>query len=226
MLESNNNYSFYKIPLKAVINAYKEGLFPMAETADSKEIYWVEPKKRGVFFLDKIKVPKKLKKIAKSKPFEISVDLEFQKVIENCAKLTSSRKDTWINQTIKLIYLELFHKGYAHSVECYLNKRLVGGLYGVSIGGVFFGESMFSLVTNASKFALFHLIERLKVANFDFIDTQFINEHLAQFGALEIPNSNFKRILKKGITKNRNFFEMHAKGLLPKSLFPLNSGIV
>ncbi len=226
MLESNNNYSYYKIPLEAVLDAYKEGLFPMAETANSNEIYWVEPKKRGVFFFDTIKVPKKLKKIAKSTPFEISVDLQFESVIENCAKLTSTRKDTWINQTIKLIYLDLFHKGYAHSVECYLDKKLVGGLYGVSIGGVFFGESMFSSVTNASKFALFHLIERLKIAKFDFIDTQFINEHLAQFGALEISNSNFKRILKKGIKRNRNFFEIHKRGFLPKKLFPLNTGII
>ena len=226
MLENNKNYSFYKIPLKAVLDAYKDGLFPMAETANSKEIYWVEPKKRGVFFFDKIRIPKKLKKIAKSYPFEISVDLQFEKVIENCSKLTSTRKDTWINKTIKLIYLELFYKGYAHSIECYLNKKLVGGLYGVSIGGVFFGESMFSFVTNSSKFALFHLIERLKVANFDFIDTQFINKHLEQFGAMEIPNSNFKRILKKGIHKDRNFYELHSKGFLPKNLFPLNSGII
>ncbi|RPH05971.1 MAG: leucyl/phenylalanyl-tRNA--protein transferase [Alphaproteobacteria bacterium TMED93] len=226
MLENNNNYSYYKIPLKAVLDAYKVGLFPMAETADSKEIYWVEPKKRGVFFFDKIKVPKKLKKIAKSTPFEISVDLQFEKVIENCSKLTSSRKDTWINQTIKFIYLDLFYKGYAHSIECYLDKKLVGGLYGVIIGGVFFGESMFSFVTNSSKFALFHLMERLKVANFDFIDTQFINEHLAQFGAIEVPNNNFKRMLKEGVSKNRNFFKMHSGGFLPKELFPLNNGII
>ena len=226
MLENNNNYSYYKIPLKAVLDAYKVGLFPMAETADSKEIYWVEPKKRGVFFFDKIKVPKKLKKIAKSTPFEISVDLQFEKVIENCSKLTSTRKDTWINQTIKLIYLDLFYKGYAHSIECYLNKKLVGGLYGVIIGGVFFGESMFSFVTNSSKFALLHLMERLKVANFDFIDTQFINEHLAQFGAIEVPNNNFKRMLKEGVSKNRNFFKMHSGGFLPKELFPLNNGII
>ena len=226
MLENNNHYSHYKIPLKAVLDAYKVGLFPMAETADSKEIYWVEPKKRGVFFFDKIKVPKKLKKIAKSTPFEISVDLQFEKVIENCSKLTSTRKDTWINQTIKLIYLDLFYKGYAHSIECYLNKKLVGGLYGVIIGGVFFGESMFSFVTNSSKFALLHLMERLKVANFDFIDTQFINEHLAQFGAIEVPNNNFKRMLKEGVSKNRNFFKMHSGGFLPKELFPLNNGII
>ena len=100
--ESNKNYSFYKIPLKTVLDAYKDGLFPMAETANSKEIYWVEPKKRGVFFFDRIRVPKKLKRIAKTSPFEISVDLQFEKVIENCSKLTSTRKDTWINQTIKV----------------------------------------------------------------------------------------------------------------------------
>ena len=226
MQESNKNYSFYKIPLKTVLDAYKDGLFPMAETANSKEIYWVEPKKRGVFFFDRIRVPKKLKRIAKTSPFEISVDLQFEKVIENCSKLTSTRKDTWINQTIKLIYLELFNKGYAHSIECYLNKKLVGGLYGVSIGGVFFGESMFSFVNNSSKFALFHLIERLKFANFDFIDTQFINRHLEQFGAIEISNSKFKRILKEGINKKRNFYQYHTKGFLPKNLFPLNSGII
>ncbi len=226
MLEIDNSYSYYKIPLQAVLDAYKEGLFPMAETAHSKEIYWVEPKKRGVFFFDTIKVPKKLKKIAKTIPFEISVDLQFEKVIENCSKLTNTRKDTWINKTIKLIYVDLFNKGYAHSVECYLNNRLVGGLYGVSIGGVFFGESMFSFVNNASKFALFHLIERLKVANFDFIDTQFINKHLEQFGALEIPNTNFKRILKMGIKKDRNFYKFYPKGFLPKKLFPLNNGII
>ena len=226
MLKSNPYFSNYKIPLQAVLSAYKEGLFPMAETADSKEIYWVEPKKRGIFFFDRIRVPKKLKKIARSNPFEISVDLQFSNVIENCSKLTSTRKDTWINETIKKIYLELHQEGYAHSVECYLNKKLVGGLYGISIGGVFFGESMFSFVSNASKFALFHLIERLKFGEFDFIDTQFINKHLSQFGALEIPNSNFKRLLKKSIKKNSNYFKYHPKGFLPKELLPFKSGLV
>ena len=124
------------------------------------------------------------------------------------------------------IYLELYQKGFAHSIECYLDKKLVGGLYGVSIGGVFFGESMFSSVSNASKFALLHLIERLKVGNYDFIDTQFINDHLSQFGALEIPNKNFKRILKNSITKNSNFFEFYPKGFMPKKLLPLNNSII
>ena len=159
MLKNNLDFPNYKVPLDTVLQAYKSGLFPMAETASSKEIYWIEPKKRGIFYFDKIKIPKKLRKIAKNNPFEISVDLQFNKVIENCSKLTSTRNDTWINDTIKLIYFELYEQGYAHSIECYIDKELVGGLYGLSIGGVFFGESMFSLVSNASKFALFHLID-------------------------------------------------------------------
>ena len=118
MLKNKLDFLNYKIPFEAVLQAYKDGLFPMAETADSKEIYWVEPKKRGVFFFDKIRIPKKLKKTARTNPFEISVDLQFGNVIENCSKITSTRKDTWINKTIKLIYLELFQKGFAHSIEC------------------------------------------------------------------------------------------------------------
>ena len=226
MLKNKLNFPNYRIPLDTGLQAYKDGLFPMAETAESNEIYWVEPKKRGVFFFDKIRVPKKLKKIAKSNPFEISVDLQFNEVIENCSKLTSTRKDTWINNTIKLIYLELFEKGFAHSVECYLDKKLVGGLYGVSIGGVFFGESMFSFVSNASKFALFHLIERLKVGKYDFIDTQFINDHLSQFGAIEITNNSFKRLLASSLRKNSNFYKYNPKGFISNKLFPLNNKII
>ena len=138
MLKNNIYLPNYKVPLDTVLQAYKSGLFPMAETSKSKEIYWIEPKKRGIFYFDKIKIPKKLRKIAKNNPFEISVDLQFNKVIENCSKLTSTRSDTWINDTIKLIYFELYEQGYAHSIECYIDKKLVGGLYGLSIGGVFF----------------------------------------------------------------------------------------
>ena len=123
MLKNNLDFPNYKVPLDTVLQAYKSGLFPMAETANSKEIYWIEPKKRGIFYFDKIKIPKKLRKIAKNNPFEISVDLQFNKVIENCSKLTSTRSDTWINETIKLIYFELYEHGYAHSIECYINKN-------------------------------------------------------------------------------------------------------
>ncbi len=224
MKKSNTGSKNYNIPIETVLNAYKQGLFPMAETAKSKEIYWIEPKKRGIFFFDKIKIPSKLKKLARSNPFEIAVNMEFHNVIENCSRLTSARQDTWINETIKIIYLELFEQGHAHSVECYLDKKLVGGLYGVSIGGVFFGESMFSLVTNSSKFALLHLIERLSVGEYDFIDTQFINDHLKRFGAVEVTDTFFKRILKRGIKKKANFFKFFPSGFIPNNLLPLKRG--
>ena len=198
----------------------------MAETASSKEIYWLEPKKRGVFFFDKIKVPKKLRRIAKKYPFEIAVDNNFEAVIENFSKITTLRKDTWINDTIKKIYIEMYKKGYAHSVECYLDNKLVGGLYGIVIGAVFFGESMFSSVTNASKFALFHLIERLIVGQFMFIDAQFINKHLIQFGAEEISGQVFKRILKEGINKKSNFEKLSKIGVVPNTVYPLTSNII
>ncbi len=220
------NSNHYSIPSEVVIEAYKKGLFPMAETARSKEIYWLDPKKRGVFFFDKVKVPRKLRKLARNYPFQIAVNTNFEQVVENCSKITNLRKDTWINDTIKNIYINMHKKGHAHSVECYLGKKMVGGLYGVAIGAVFFGESMFSSVTNASKFALFHLIERLIVGNFSFIDTQFINDHLRQFGAEEISNQIFKIKLKDGINKKGNFQHFSLNGFIPHNIYPLTSNII
>lgn len=198
----------------------------MAETSASNEIYWIEPKNRGVFFFDRVRVPKTLKKFLKKKVFDIAVDRNFKSVIENCSKITENRQDTWINNTIKKLYIEMYEKGYAHSIECYVGKDLVGGLYGIEIGGIFFGESMFSLVTNASKVALLHLIERLIVGNFEFLDTQFINNHLKQFGAIELSNKEFKKILNKNINKEVNFFKFASKGFLPDQLYPLKSNIL
>ncbi|MAJ23956.1 MAG: leucyl/phenylalanyl-tRNA--protein transferase [Rickettsiales bacterium] len=216
----------YNIPITSVIEAYKRGLFPMAETSSSKEIYWIEPKNRGIFNLDRIKVPKKLKKFLKKDIFDIGIDINFEKVINNCAKITENRKDTWINETIKKIYIEMYKQGYAHSVECYLNQKLVGGLYGVRIGGMFFGESMFSFISNASKVALLHLIERLKIGGFQVLDTQFINEHLKQFGAIELPNKEFKSIIEKNINKKAYFYKFSKKGFLANNLYPLKNKII
>ena len=198
----------------------------MAETASSKEIYWLEPKYRGVFFFDKIKIPKKVKKILRKNPFKIAIDKNFEAVIEGCSKITAHRKDTWINNTIKDIYSDMFYKGYAHSVECYLDNRLVGGLYGLSIGSIFFGESMFSTVTNASKVALFHLIERLIVGDYSFLDTQFINDHLKQYGAEEITNSAFKKILGTAIEKEAIFERFSPSGDIPMNIYPLKNNII
>ena len=216
----------YNIPINSVIEAYKQGMFPMAETYSSKEIYWIEPKKRGVFLFNNIKIPKKFKKFLKKNNFQIAIDNNFEQVINNCAKLNNSRKDTWINSTIKKIYIEMHNNGLAHSVECYLNKELVGGLYGVKIGRIFFGESMFSFVSNASKVTLVHLLERLKIGGFKILDTQFINEHLKQFGAIEVSNKEFKSIIEKNINKEANFYFYSQKGFLPHHLYPLKKSII
>ncbi len=216
----------YKIPVKSVIEAYKQGMFPMAETSSSKEIYWIEPKKRGVFNLNQIKIPKKFQKFLKNNSFELAIDNNFEEVINSCAKLTSIRKDTWINSTIKRIYTEMHYSGYAHSVECYMNNELVGGLYGIKIGKIFFGESMFSLISNASKVALIHLLERLIVGGFKVLDTQFINEHLKQFGAKEVSNKEFKDIINKNINKKADFYYYSKKGFLPEHLYPLKNSII
>ena len=216
----------YNIPISSVIEAYKQGMFPMAETYSSKEIYWIEPKKRGIFYFNKIKIPKKFKRFLKKNNFQIAIDNNFEKVINNCAKLNSSRKDTWINSTIKKIYIEMHNTGLAHSVECYLNRELVGGLYGIKIGRIFFGESMFSFVSNASKVTLVHLLERLKIGGFKILDTQFINEHLKQFGAIEVSNKEFKSIIEKNINKEANFYFYSQKGFLPDELYPLKKSII
>ena len=216
----------YNIPINSVIEAYKQGMFPMAETYSSKEIYWIEPKKRGVFLFNNIKIPKKFKKFLKKNNFQIAIDNNFEQVINNCAKLNSSRKDTWINSTIKKIYIEMYNNGLAHSVECYLNKELVGGLYGIKIGRIFFGESMFSFVSNASKVTLVHLLERLKIGGFKILDTQFINEHLKQFGAIEVSNKEFKNIIEKNVDKKANFYCYSKKGFLPHHLYPLKKSII
>ena len=179
-----------------------------------------------MFYINRETIPKKLKKFLKKKKFEIAVDKDFSSVIENCSKITENRKDTWINNTIKKLYIEMYEKGYAHSIECYVGNDLVGGLYGIEIGGIFFGESMFSFVSNASKVALLHLIERLIVGKFKILDTQFINNHLKQFGAIELSNKEFKKILDKNINKKVNFFEFTSKGFLPNQLYPLRSNIL
>ena len=198
----------------------------MAETYSSKEIYWIEPKKRGVFYFNKIKIPKKFKRFLKNNNFQLAIDNNFEQVINNCAKLTDSRNDTWINSTIKKIYIDMHNAGLAHSVECYLNKELVGGLYGIKIGKIFFGESMFSFVSNASKVTLIHLLERLKVGGFKILDTQFINEHLKQFGAIEVSNKEFRNIIEKNINKEANFYFYSKKGFLPDHLYPLKKSII
>ena len=178
-----------------LLRAYSIGLFPMAESADDPEIFWVEPDLRGVLPLDEFHVSKSLAKTIRRKPFDIRFNGDFDAVIAACAAETLDRPSTWINQTIKTLYSTLHRMGHAHSVEAWDGDELVGGLYGVSLGSAFFGESMFSRRTDASKICLVHLVERLRAKGFTLLDTQFTTEHLKTFGAIDVPKDEYTHML-------------------------------
>jgi leucyl/phenylalanyl-tRNA--protein transferase len=178
-----------------LLRAYSIGLFPMAESADDPEIFWVEPELRGVIPLDGFHVSKSLAKTIRRKPFDIRYDYDFDAVIDACAEETTGRPSTWINRTIKTLYSSLHRMGHAHSVEAWEGDRLVGGLYGVSLGSAFFGESMFSRRTDASKICLVHLVERLREKGFTLLDTQFTTDHLKTFGAIDVPKADYATML-------------------------------
>ncbi|MBN9983626.1 leucyl/phenylalanyl-tRNA--protein transferase [Rhizobium laguerreae] len=178
-----------------LLRAYSIGLFPMAESADDPEIFWVEPELRGVLPLDHFHVSKSLAKAVRKKPFEIRFDYAFDQVIAACAEETSGRPSTWINRTIRSLYSTLFDMGHAHTVEAWEGNELVGGLYGVSLGSAFFGESMFSRRTDASKICLVHLVDRLRERGFTLLDTQFTTEHLKTFGAIDVPKADYAAML-------------------------------
>lgn len=182
-----------------LLRAYSIGLFPMAERADDPEIFWVEPELRGVLPLATFHVSRSLAKKIRRKPFDIRFDDAFDAVVEACAEHTADRPSTWINQTIKDLYSDLHHLGHAHSVEAWEGATLVGGLYGVTLGSAFFGESMFSRRTDASKICLVHLVERLRDKGFTLLDAQFTTEHLKTFGAIDIPKSSYARMLSKAM---------------------------
>ena len=182
-----------------LLRAYSIGLFPMAESSDDPEIFWVEPEMRGILPLDGFHISKSLAKTARKRPFDIRFDTAFERVITYCAEPAEDRPSTWINTTIRKLYTELHRMGHAHSVEAWEDEELVGGLYGVSLGSAFFGESMFSRRTNASKICLVHLVERLRAKGFTLLDTQFTTEHLKTFGAIDIPKDEYLKLLKKAV---------------------------
>ena len=219
-MTNNLKKNYAKIDYNNVLDAYRHGLFPMSEDSNSSDIFWVKPKIRGVIDPYKVTIRKKLKRLLNKHSYFLKINTDFIGVIEGCAEPSKNRKNTWINPSIIDVYIELHYKGYAHSIECYSNNELVGGLYGVAIGGVFFGESMFSKLQDASKIALLHLIDRLKVGNFSVLDTQFITEHLKTFGAYEIDQDKFLVILKKALLVEANFFNIGPSGDLNIGLYP------
>ncbi|MAI85363.1 MAG: leucyl/phenylalanyl-tRNA--protein transferase [Rickettsiales bacterium] len=188
-----------------IIEGYKKGIFPMSNSSDDPYIFWVSPEKRGIIELEKFRLSKSLKKEIRKNRFKVQINKNFKKVIDNCRKPDIKRESTWINQQIIDNYCYLFLNGYAVSVETYENNQLVGGLYGVKIGGLFFGESMFSKTTNASKVALVFLAAHLKQGGFQIIDTQFLTKHLEQFGATEVCKKEYLIKLRKNIKKNIRF---------------------
>jgi len=184
-----------------VLRAYAEGVFPMAERRDDPELFWVSPERRGVLPLDGFHVSRRLGRTVKSDRFTVTTDLAFVDVMTACAAPSPGREQSWINAEILRLYTALHASGYAHSLECRRDGRLVGGLYGVALGAAFFGESMFSRETDASKVALVHLVARLIAGGFELLDTQFLTAHLARFGAVEIPRRDYLAQLKKAIAK-------------------------
>jgi leucyl/phenylalanyl-tRNA--protein transferase len=188
-----------------ILNAYAIGIFPMAENRDDPELYWVDPDLRGILPLDGFHLPRRLARTLRQGPFEIRADSAFAEVLRGCAEATSDRPQTWINAEIELLYTQLFERGHAHSVEAWADGELVGGLYGVHIGGAFFGESMFSRATDASKVALAHLVARLRSGGFSLLDTQFVTTHLAQFGAIQIPRADYRKRLRAAIQERAEF---------------------
>ncbi len=188
-----------------LLRAYAIGIFPMAEGREHTELHWIDPELRGILPLDGFHIPRKLKRMVRRKDFEITCDAAFAGIIRACAEQVSDRPDTWINPTIEHLYTELHEAGFAHSVECWRGGELVGGLYGVSLGAAFFGESMFSRAPDASKVALVHLVVRLRRGGYRLLDTQFVTPHLSRFGVVEIPRQEYRGLLAKAITTQARF---------------------
>lgn len=194
-----------------LLSAYAAGIFPMAERRDDLYLHWIDPERRGILPLDAFHIPKSLAKTIRKAPFEIRVDCDFEAVIDGCAAPRPGHEDTWINPVIRELFLKLHAMKFAHSVECWQDGQLAGGLYGLALGGAFFGESMFSRQTDASKVALVHLVERLNAGGFTLLDTQFITDHLARFGAVDIPRARYHLLLRRALDRTADFFALDSQ---------------
>lgn len=188
-----------EITPELMLRAYAAGIFPMAESKDADTVYWIDPRERGILPFERFHVPRSLRKKLRRDLFSVRCNTAFAETLSECGRPTANRKDTWINPDIERCVLELHRMGFAHSVECWLDDRLVGGLYGISLGAAFFGESMFSRVSDASKVALVHLVARLKLGGFRLLDTQFVTDHLAQFGVIEVPARDYLVMLEEAL---------------------------
>jgi len=193
-----------------LITCYQRGVFPMADAREDESIFLIDPERRGVLPLESVHIPRRLARTVRSDIFQVRINSAFDAVVEACATSRPGRLETWINAPIQKLYGELFARGLAHSVECWRDGQMVGGLYGVSLGAAFFGESMFSTERDASKVALAHLVGRLKVGDYRLLDTQFITDHLLQFGAVEISRADYRRRLAKAWPTQADFYRFSA----------------
>jgi len=202
---ANRETTLIDITPEVLLKAYACGIFPMAESAEDPALYWIEPDMRGIIPLEGFHIPARLARTVRATAFTVCVDRDFDAVIAGCAAATPERGRTWINARIRKIYGRLFAHGHCHTVEVYDGEALVGGLYGVSLGRAFFGESMFHSARDASKIALVHLVARLKAGGFRLLDTQYVTDHLRTFGAVEVPKRRYHRLLEEALVGEADF---------------------
>ena len=195
----------HDITTQVLLKAYACGILPMAESAEDPQLYWIEPISRGILPLDRITLPKRLARTLRQSPFEVRINTDFDGTINGCAASRPGRRTTWINDQIRALYRELYILGHCHTVEVWHDGHMVGGLYGVALGGAFFGESMFSTETDASKVALMYLCARLIHGGFTLLDTQFVTDHLRQFGTIEVDRPAFHKALEAALPRQCDY---------------------
>jgi leucyl/phenylalanyl-tRNA--protein transferase len=205
---ANRESPFIEITPEVLLKAYACGIFPMAESAEDPSLYWIEPDQRGIIPLDRFHVSSRLARTVRSDHFTVTVNRDFEGVMDGCAEPKSGRQRTWINGRIRALYGKLHERRHCHSVEVYVGNDLVGGLYGVALGRAFFGESMFHRERDASKVALVHLVARLKAGGFRLLDTQFVTDHLKSFGAVEVPRRQYHKLLEGALVGEGDFFAL------------------
>ena len=201
-----------EITPQVLLKAYTCGIFPMAESAEDPSLHWIEPDLRGIIPLDRFYVSSRLARTVRSDLFKITINRDFDGVIDGCAEPQPGRQRTWINERIRALYRKLHERRHCHSMEVYLDGELVGGLYGVALGRAFFGESMFHRSRDASKVALVHLVARLRAGGFALLDTQFVTDHLKSFGAIEVPRRQYHKLLESALSGEGDFAALDKRG--------------
>jgi leucyl/phenylalanyl-tRNA--protein transferase len=202
---ANRESALIEITPEVLLKAYACGIFPMAENAEDPALYWIEPEMRGIIPLDRFHISARLARTVRADRFTVTVNRDFDGVLDGCAESRPGRPRTWINARIRILYRKLYERRHCHSLEVYDGDTLVGGLYGVTLGRAFFGESMFHRSRDASKVALVHLVARIKAGGFKLLDTQFVTDHLKTFGAIEVPRRQYHKLLEAALVGEGDF---------------------